>query len=107
MQWDESKSKSRESDFYGGAGYGGSKVPRPLEYRVHDGSPPRDGPSGRRPRLQKATMFVSRCQNLKSEFNDRKWAGKVNDGGFIYTAANGGTSAAGKNADGGLRSYAK
>ena len=51
-------------------------------------------------------MFVSRCQNLKSEFNDQAWAGKVNDGGFIYTAANGGSSVAGKAADGGLRSYA-
>ena len=51
-------------------------------------------------------MFVSRCQNLKSEFNDQPWAGKVNDGGFIYTAANGGSSVAGKTADGGLRSYA-
>ena len=42
------------------------------------------------PALQKALVFVSRCQNLKSEFNDQPWAGKVNDGGFIYTAANGG-----------------
>ena len=54
-------------------------------------------------------MFVSRCQNLKSEFNDQPWAGKVNDGGFVYTAAaNGGeSSVAGKAVqDGGLRSYA-
>ncbi len=58
------------------------------------------------PALQKALVFVSRCQNLKSEFNDRPWAGKVDDGGFIYTAANGGTSVAGKTDDGGLRSYA-
>src|SRR5262249_26768879 len=36
----------------------------------------------------------------------REWAGKVNDGGFIYTAANGGSSVAGKADDGGLRSYA-
>ena len=54
------------------------------------------------PALQKALVFVSRCQNLKSEFNDQPWAGKVNDGGFIYTAANGGTSVAGKTDDGGL-----
>ena len=58
------------------------------------------------PSLKKALIFVSRCQNLKSEFNDQEWAGKVNDGGFIYTAANGGQSMAGKEADGGLRSYA-
>ena len=42
------------------------------------------------PGMQKAMVFVSRCQNLKSEFNDQPWAGKVNDGGFIYTAARGG-----------------
>ena len=50
------------------------------------------------PNLQKALVFVSRCQNLKSEFNDQAWAGKINDGGFIYTAANGGQSMAGKDA---------
>jgi squalene-hopene/tetraprenyl-beta-curcumene cyclase len=33
---------------------------------------------------------VSRCQNLKSEYNDRPWASKINDGSFIYTAAEGG-----------------
>jgi len=32
-------------------------------------------------------------------------ASKVNDGGFFYTVAAGGSSAAGKTADGGLRSY--
>jgi len=37
------------------------------------------------PALQKAMLFVSRCQNLKSEYNDRPWAGKINDGSFIYT----------------------
>ena len=59
------------------------------------------------PNLQKAIVFVSRCQNLKSEFNDQPWAAKVNDGGFVYTAANGGSSMAGPPDDGGgLRSYA-
>jgi squalene-hopene/tetraprenyl-beta-curcumene cyclase len=58
------------------------------------------------PALKRALVFVSRCQNLKSEFNDRPSAGTVDDGGFIYTAANGGSSVAGKTDDGGLRSYA-
>ena len=35
-------------------------------------------------------VFVSRCQNLKGEYNDRPWAGKINDGSFIYSAASGG-----------------
>jgi squalene-hopene/tetraprenyl-beta-curcumene cyclase len=107
MQWDESEGKSRDSDFYGGAGYGGANS-RPdlsnttfmLEALRDSGLPPDD------PALQKALVFVSRCQNLKSEFNDQPWASKVDDGGFIYTAASGGSSVAGKTEDGGLRSYA-
>ena len=35
-------------------------------------------------------MFISRCQNLKTEHNDQPWAGKINDGSFIYSAAAGG-----------------
>ena len=59
------------------------------------------------PALKKALVFVSRCQNLKSEFNDQPWAEKVNDGGFIYTAANGGSSMANEPTDKvALRSYA-
>ena len=59
------------------------------------------GLARRRPRAcRKALVFVSRCQNLKSEFNDQPWADDVNDGGFIYTAANGGSSVAGMAEDG-------
>src|SRR5262249_9247029 len=39
-------------------------------------------------------IFVSRSQNLKSEYNDRPWAGKINDGSFIYTPAAGGETKA-------------
>jgi squalene-hopene/tetraprenyl-beta-curcumene cyclase len=106
-QWDETEGKTRDDAFYGGAGYGG-KNSRPdlsntgffMEALRDTGLPPDD------PGLQKALIFVSRCQNLKSEFNDQPWAGKVNDGGFIYTAANAGSSVAGSEPNGGLRSYA-
>jgi squalene-hopene/tetraprenyl-beta-curcumene cyclase len=106
MQWDEGENKGREDAFYGGAGYGG-KNSRPdlsntafyMEALRDTGLPADD------PNLQKALVFVSRCQNFKSEFNDQAWAGKVNDGGFVYTAANGGQSMAGPTADSGLRSY--
>jgi squalene-hopene/tetraprenyl-beta-curcumene cyclase len=66
------------------------------------------------PALKRALVFVSRCQNFKSEFNDQPWAGKFNDGGFVYNPAPGDT-AQGKGGaprgaegrkDGGLRSYA-
>ncbi len=106
-QWDESEGKGPDSDFYGGAGYGGSNSRPDLSNTafmieaLRDSGLPADDPA-----MKKALVFVSRCQNLKSEFNDQPWAGKVNDGGFVYTAANGGQSMAGKTDDGGLRSYA-
>jgi squalene-hopene/tetraprenyl-beta-curcumene cyclase len=106
MQWDESEGKTREDSFYGGAGYGGSNSRPDLSNTAFLIEALRDtGLSADDPNLQKALVFVSRCQNLKSEFNDQRWAGKVNDGGFVYTAANGGQSMAGPTADGGLRSY--
>jgi squalene-hopene/tetraprenyl-beta-curcumene cyclase len=40
--------------------------------------------------VKKALVFVSRCQNLKGEHNDQPWAGKINDGSFIYSPAAGG-----------------
>jgi squalene-hopene/tetraprenyl-beta-curcumene cyclase len=107
MQWDESEGKPRGDAFYGGAGYGGTNSRPDLSNTaffieaLRDTGFPADDPS-----LKKALIFVSRCQNLNSEFNDQEWAGKLNDGGFIYTAANGGQSMAGKEADGGMRSYA-
>ncbi len=106
-QWDESEGKGRDNSFYGGAGYGGNNS-RPdlsntafMVEALRESGLPADDPA-----LQRALVFVSRCQNLKSEFNDQPWAEKVNDGGFIYTAANGGTSFAGPEEGGGLRSYA-
>lgn len=106
-QWDEGEGKGPDDAFYGGAGYGG-KNDRPdlsnttfMLEALRDSGVPADDPA-----FQKAIVFLSRCQNLKSEFNDQPWAGKVNDGGFIYTPANGGSSIAGPTDDGGLRSYA-
>ena len=107
QQWDESEGKGRDSDFYGGAGYGGNNSRPDLSNTafmleaLRDSGLPADDPA-----LQKALVFVSRCQNLKGEFNDQPWAGKINDGGFIYTAANGGQSMAGGTPAAGLPSYA-
>ncbi len=106
-QWDDGEGKKSDNAFYGGAGYGGKNSRPDLSNTaffieaLRDTGLPADDPS-----LKKALVFVSRCQNLKGEFNDQPWAGKINDGGFVYTAANGGESIAGKNEDGGLRSYA-
>ncbi len=108
MQWDQSEGKDPKDAFYGGAGYGGSNSRPDLSNTafmieaLRDTGLPADDPA-----LQKALQFVSRCQNFESEFNDQPWAGKVNDGGFIYTAANGGQSMASEveGGGGGLRSY--
>lgn len=105
-QWDEGEGKGKDDPFYGGAGYGGARSRPDLSNTafmleaLHDTGLPADDPA-----FQRAVVFVSRCQNLKGESNDQPWADKINDGGFIYTAANGGTSVAGGEA-GGLRSYA-
>ena len=108
LQWDETEGKKPDDPFYGGAGYGSRSRPDLSNTSffleaLHDTGLPADDPA-----LKKAITFISRCQNLKSEFNDQPWAGKVNDGGFIYTPANGGdTMVVPKtDANGGLRSYA-
>lgn len=106
VQWDESEGKDAKNDFYGGSGYGGNNSRPDLSNTaffmeaLRDSGLPADDPA-----LRKALVFVSRCQNLKTEFNDQPWADKINDGGFVYTAANGGSSVAGKADNGGLRSY--
>ena len=57
--------------------------------------------------IQRALIFVSRCQNLEGPHNTTPFAGKLNDGGFYYTPAAGGSSQAGiDESTGGLRSYA-
>ena len=108
LQWDEGENKGQDDPFYGGAGYGGRSRPDLSNTSffmeaLRDTGLPADDPN-----LKKALVFVSRCQNLKGEFNDQPWAGKVNDGGFIYTPAAGGVSMAipPTDANGGLRSYA-
>lgn len=106
LQWDESEDTDRTDPKYGGLGYG-KTGDRPdlsntlffLEALQATGATKAD------PAVQKALVFLSRCQNLESEFNTTAPASKVNDGGFYYTPALGGQSQAGTNPDGGLRSY--
>jgi squalene-hopene/tetraprenyl-beta-curcumene cyclase len=106
-QVDEGEGKGRDDLAYGGLGYGGGNS-RPdlsntsffVEALRESGLPADD------PALRKALVFVSRCQNLKSEFNDQPWAGKVNDGGFVYNPGAGNERGQRKGGDGTLRSYA-
>lgn len=60
------------------------------------------------PSIKKALVYVSRCQNLKSEFNDQPFATKTADedaGGFVYNPADQDNEKSPKRtAAGGLRS---
>ncbi len=90
LQWDDGEGKTPSDDFFGGAGYDSASRPDMsntqffVDALASAGLPPDD------PALRKALTFVSRCQNLKGEHNDQPWAGKINDGSFIYSAAGGG-----------------
>jgi squalene-hopene/tetraprenyl-beta-curcumene cyclase len=105
QQWDEDEGHEVSSMSYGGAGYGSHSRPDLsntsfLVDALHEIGRGEDDPA-----IQKALVFISRCQNLESEHNTSPHAAKVNDGGFYYTVAAGGQSQAGQTPDGGLRSY--
>jgi squalene-hopene/tetraprenyl-beta-curcumene cyclase len=105
QQWDEDEGHEVSSMSYGGAGYGSHERPDLsntsfLVDALHSVGRGEDDPA-----MQKALIFISRCQNLESDKNTSPFAAKVNDGGFYYTIAAGGQSQAGQTPDGGLRSY--
>jgi squalene-hopene/tetraprenyl-beta-curcumene cyclase len=92
LQWDEGEGKGPSSDYYGGAGYDSHSRPDLsntqffVDGLVAAGIPQDD------PALKKALVFVSRCQNFKGEYNDQPWAKLIDDGSFIYSAADGGST---------------
>lgn len=105
LQWDKEEGHDVDSPAHGGAGYGSHRRPDLsntqffVEALHATGAEPKDDA------LQRALVFISRCQNLESNHNTTPFAAKINDGGFYYTPAAGGTSQAGTTANGGLRSY--
>jgi squalene-hopene/tetraprenyl-beta-curcumene cyclase len=105
LQWDEGEQKERDDTFYGGAGYGGSSRPDLSNTSFMLDALKAAGAGEDDPAIQKALVFVSRTQNLESQYNTTPFSAKVNDGGFYYTPAAGGKSQAGETDNGGLRSY--
>jgi squalene-hopene/tetraprenyl-beta-curcumene cyclase len=100
LQWSDSISgvpeelrlKNDQDVKYGGFGYGRRSRPDLSNTQMaldalHDAGVKSDDPA-----FAEALKFVSRCQNF-SETNNQPWAG--DDGGFIYTPADGGNSPAG------------
>jgi squalene-hopene/tetraprenyl-beta-curcumene cyclase len=76
--------KKADDPNYGGFGYcPGSRSDLSNTHFALDGlkvaGTPRDDPVYKR-----AVVFVSRMQNLKSEFNDQPWAGAIDDDSFTY-----------------------
>jgi len=104
-QYDESRGKDKSNLHYGGVGYGGQSRPdlSNTAYLVDALRAAGAGPND--DAIQKALVFVSRCQNLESEYNTTPYASKVNDGGCYYTCVLSGQDPQRKTGAGGLRSY--
>ena len=105
MQIDESEDKDPSDFNYGGATYGGKGRPDLSNTTFLIEALRASGAGADDEALKKALLFVSRCQNLETEHNTTPFAAKNPDGGFYYTCAADGASAADKLPGGGLRSY--
>lgn len=105
LQWDEGEGIETSDGAYGGAGYDSKQRPDMSNTQFLLEALKKSGVSADDPAMQKALVFVSRAQNLESKHNQLPYAGKVNDGGFIYTPATGGESKAGTTENGGHTSY--
>jgi squalene-hopene/tetraprenyl-beta-curcumene cyclase len=92
LQWDEGEGKGPNDEFFGGAGYDSKSRPDLSNTQFFLDALKDAGIRSDDDAVRKAVVFVSRCQNLKSEHNTAGWADKFNDGSFIYTAAGGGES---------------
>ena len=105
LQWDEGEGIESSEGAYGGAGYDSKQRPDMSNTQFLIEALKTSGVAAEDPAMQKALKFVSRAQNLESPHNTLDFAGKVNDGGFIYTPAKGGESKAGTTENGGHKSY--
>ena len=90
-QWDQGEGIGARQDWFGGAGYGNRGRPDVSNTQTMLDALYEAGVSPDEPSVQRALAFISRAQNLQAT-NKAAWAG--NDGGFVYTPANGGESMA-------------
>ena len=94
-QWDQGEGLTARQDWFGGAGYGNRGRPDVSNTQMMLDALYEAGVSPDEPSVQRALAFISRAQNLQAT-NTASWAG--NDGGFVYTPANGGESMASETA---------
>jgi len=105
IQWDAEEGKDESDPAFGSAGYGKHKRGDMSNTGFLVEALKAAGNDADSEAIQRALIFISRCQNLETEHNNTPHAAKVNDGGFYYTSAAGGSSQAGETTNGGLRSY--
>ncbi len=105
LQWNETEGRKPSDVNYGGVGYAGADRPdlSNTHFLIEALQVAGRGPDDEA--VQRALVFVSRCQNLETEHNTTPFAAKNPDGGFYYTPIGQGGSPAGKTSNGGLRSY--
>ena len=109
LQWDEGEGHELTSGFYGGQGYGSHKRPDASNTQFFMDALKDAGEDADSEAIQKALIFMSRCQNLPSEHNTAKFTQVISEddhGGFIYSPVGEGETKAGETPEGGLRSYA-
>jgi hypothetical protein len=94
---------------FGGVGYGGPERPDLSNTAYLVDALISAGAQADDEAIQRALAFVSRCQNLDSQYNDTKYAKLVGDGGFYYVIPTEKFDPSSDNerytSDGGLRSY--
>jgi squalene-hopene/tetraprenyl-beta-curcumene cyclase len=105
LQWSEAEGRTPADVSYGGVGYGGSSRPDLSNTHFLMDALQAAGAGPEDEAVKRALVFVSRCQNLETEYNTTAFAAKDPDGGFYYTPVGDGASPAGKTPNGGLRSY--
>jgi hypothetical protein len=105
LQFDAVASES--GDNYGGVGYDGRSRPDLSNTAYFLDALQAAGVSKDDPAVQRALVFISRCQNLPGETNDRPFAKKTTDedkGGFVYTVTEPKSDDPRRTSNGGLRS---
>jgi squalene-hopene/tetraprenyl-beta-curcumene cyclase len=92
---------------YGGSGYDGKSRPDLSNTQYFLDALQAAGVAKDDPAVQRALVFVGRCQNLKSEFNDQPFAAKATEddkGGLVYNPIDADTNKRDGTPQGGLRS---
>ena len=105
LQFGDDDGRTPADISYGGVGYSGAERPDLSNTHFLVDALEGAGDSPDDPAVQRALVFISRCQNLETEHNTTAFAAKDPDGGFYYTPIGKGSSPAGTTENGGLRSY--